>query len=69
MYGFFVTVKAKSTHGYQYMQLFVSVKDFVYVAPMKSKSAIPQALKEFATKLVYLPNWYLTPEGSRGPTS
>ena len=45
---FFVTKRAKSTHGNTFMQFFVSDKDFVFVVPMKSKGGFPSALKVFA---------------------
>ena len=46
---FFVTKKAgKSTRGHKCMQLFVTDKGFIHVVPMKSKSEVPKALKEFA---------------------
>ena len=49
---FFATTKAgKSSRGFTCMQLFVTDKGFVYVVPMKSKSEVPQALKQFAKEI------------------
>ena len=44
----FVTGKAQSTRGYNYMQIFVSEKGYVKVYPMSKVSEYPQALKQFA---------------------
>ena len=53
---FFATKKAgKSTRGHTCAQLFVTDKGFVYIVPMKSKSEIPKALKEF-TKAIGAPD-------------
>ena len=40
--------KRKSSRVYTCMQLFVTVKGFVHVIPMKSKSEVPMALVFFA---------------------
>ena len=49
---FFATSKIqKSTRGNTCCQLFVSDKGFVYVVPMKSKSEVPQAVKQFAKEV------------------
>ena len=45
---FFVTGKARSTRGYNCMQIFVSDKGSVKVYPMSKVSEYPQALKQFA---------------------
>ena len=46
---FFATKKAKkSSRGHTCCQLFVTDKGFVCVAPMKSKSEVLQAVKQFA---------------------
>ena len=43
-----MTGKAKSKRGHKHMQLFVLDKGFVYVVPMKEKSEVTKAPKEFA---------------------
>ena len=49
---FFVTRKAgKSSRGNTYCQLFVTDKAFVYVAPMKTRSEVLQAVKQFAKEI------------------
>ena len=49
---FFATRKAgKSSHGHTCCQLFVTDKGFVYVVPMKSKSEVFQAVKQFAKEI------------------
>jgi hypothetical protein len=49
---FFATKKAgKSSRGHSCCQLFVTDKGFVYVVPMKSKSEVLQAVKEFAKEI------------------
>lgn len=49
---FFATKKAgKSTWGHTCCQLFVTDKGFVYVVPMKSKSEVLQAVKQFAKEV------------------
>jgi hypothetical protein len=49
---FFATKKAgKSSGGYACCQLFVTDKGFVYVVPMKSKSEVLQAVKQFAKEI------------------
>ena len=49
---FFATSKIhKSTRGNTCCQLFVTDKGFVYVVPMKSKSEVPQAVKQFAKEV------------------
>ena len=49
---FFATRKAgKSSRGNTRCQLFVTNKGFVYVVPMKSKSEVLQALKQFAKEI------------------
>jgi hypothetical protein len=49
---FFATKKAgKSSRGDSCCQLFVTDKGFVYVVPMKSKSEVLQAVKEFAKEI------------------
>ena len=49
---FFATEKSgKSSRGNTCCQLFVSDKGFVFVAPMKSKSEVPSALKIFAREI------------------
>ena len=45
---FFVTGKAWSTQGYNYMQIFVSDNGYVKLYPMSKVSEYPQALKQFA---------------------
>ena len=47
-YTYFLIGKAKSTLGNTMMQLFVSDKGFVYIAPMKSRGEFHLALKMFA---------------------
>lgn len=49
---FFATQKAgKSSRGHTCCQLFVTDKGFVYVVPMKSKSEVLQAVKQFAKEI------------------
>jgi hypothetical protein len=49
---FFSTKKAgKSSRGHTCCQLFVTDKGFVYVVPMKSKSEVLQAVKQFAKEI------------------
>ena len=48
---FFVTKKAYSTRGNTCMQMYVSDKGFVYVAPMKSKGQFLDSLKLFAKEV------------------
>ena len=49
---FFATRKAgKSSRGHTCCQLFVTDKGFVYVVPMKSKSEVFQAVKQFAKEI------------------
>ncbi len=49
---FFATKKAgKSSRGHSCCQLFVTDKGFVYVVPMKSKSEVLQAVKQFAKEI------------------
>jgi hypothetical protein len=49
---FFATKKAgKSSRGNSCCQLFVTDKGFVYVVPMKSKSEVLQAVKQFAKEI------------------
>ena len=49
---FFATSKAgKSSRGHTCCQLFVTDKGYVYVVPMKSKSEVLQAVKQFAKEL------------------
>ena len=49
---FFATVKAgKSSRGHQCCQLFVTDKGFIYVVPMKSKSEVYNAIKQFAKEI------------------
>ena len=49
---FFVTKKAgKSSRGHTCCQLFVTDKGFIYVVPMKSKSEVLQAVKQFAKEI------------------
>jgi hypothetical protein len=49
---FFATKKAgKSSRGHTCFQLFVTDKGFVYAIPMKARSVILQAVKEFAKEI------------------
>ncbi len=49
---FFATSKAgKSSRGNTCCQLFVTDKGFVYVVPMKTKSEVMQAVKQFAKEI------------------
>jgi hypothetical protein len=49
---FFATKKAgKSSRGHACCQLFVTDKGFVYVMPMKSKSEVLRAVKQFAKEI------------------
>jgi hypothetical protein len=49
---FFATKKAgKSSRGHTCCQLFVTDKGFVHVVPMKAKSDVLQAVKEFAKEI------------------
>jgi hypothetical protein len=49
---FFATKKAgKSSRGHTCCQLFVTDKGFVYVVPMKSKSEVLHAVKQFAKEI------------------
>jgi hypothetical protein len=49
---FFATKKAgKSSRGHTCCQLFVTDKGFVYGVPMKSKSEVLQAVKQFAKEV------------------
>ena len=47
---FFVKGKP-STRGYTCCQLFATDKGFLYVVPMKSKSEVLQAVKQFAKEI------------------
>ena len=49
---FFATKKkGKSSRGNVCCQLFVTDKGFVYVVPMKAKSEVLQAVKQFAKEI------------------
>ena len=49
---FFATKKAgKSSRGHTCCQLFVTDKGFLYVVPMRSKSEVLQAVKQFAKEI------------------
>ena len=49
---FFATKKAgKSSRGHTCCQLFVTDKGFVYVVPMRTKSEVLQAVKQFAKEI------------------
>ena len=49
---FFATSKAgRSTRGNTCVQIFVTDKGFLYVVPMRSKSEVPQALKQFSKEI------------------
>ena len=49
---FFATSKAgKSSRGHTCCQLFVTDKGFVYVVPMRSRSEVLQAVKQFAKEI------------------
>ena len=43
--------KTRSTRGNTCCQLFVTDKGFVYVVPMRQKSDVPKALKQFAKEI------------------
>ena len=43
--------KAKSSRGHTCCQLFVTDKGFVYVVPMRSKSEVLNAVKQFAREI------------------
>ena len=43
--------KGKSTRGNTCCQLFVTDKGFVYVVPMRKKSEVIQAIKQFAKEI------------------
>lgn len=50
--AFFATKKGKkSSRGNTCCQLFVTHKDFICVIPMKSKSEVLQAVKQFAKEI------------------
>ena len=50
--AFFATKKAgKSMRGHTCCQLFVTDKGFVHVAPMKKRSDVLQAVKQFAKEI------------------
>ena len=52
---FFATKKGgQSSRGHTCCQLFVTDKGFIYVVPMKRKSEVLLAIKQFAKKLVHL---------------
>ena len=44
-------MKCKSTRGYQYCQLFVFTKGFMFVTFMKKRSEFPLGLKSFAQEI------------------
>ena len=48
---FFVMKKAGNTRGYSCMQIYVSVKGYVYVSAIKRVSKFPKALKLFAKEV------------------
>ena len=49
---FFATRKSgKSSRGHTCCQLFVTDKGFVYVVPMRTKSEVLQAVKQFAKEI------------------
>ena len=52
MDAFFATKKGgQSSRGHTCCQLFVTVKGFVYVIPMRRKSEVLQANKQFAKEI------------------
>ena len=52
---FFATKKGgQSSRGYTCCQLFVTDKGLIYVVPMKRKSEVLLAIKQFAKELVHL---------------
>ena len=49
---FFATKKSgKSSRGHTCCQLFVTNKGFIYVIPMRTKSEVLQAVKQFAKEI------------------
>ena len=49
---FFATKKGgQSTRGHKCCQLFVTDKGFLYVVPMRRKSEVLQAIKQFAKEI------------------
>ena len=49
---FFATSKGgKSSRGHTCVQLFVTDKGFIYVVPMKKKSEVLQAVKQFVKEI------------------
>ena len=52
---FFATKKGgQSSRGHTCCQLFVTDKGFIYVVPMKRKSEVLLAMKQFAKEIVHL---------------
>ena len=49
---FFATKKGgRSSQGHTYCQLFVTDKGFLYVIPMRRKSEVLQAIKQFTKEI------------------
>ena len=61
---FEVTSKAISQRKNRYMQLFVSDTGFIYVYPMKAKTEIINAVKNFAKAIGVPTALILNPEGT-----
>ena len=63
---FFATKKGgQSSQGHTCCQLFVTDKGFIYVVPMKKKSDVLVAIKQFPRKLVHLTPLWLTCLGNK----
>ena len=62
---FHVTKAATSSRKNKHMQLFVSDTGFMYVVPMKSKTEIVQAVKQFAKEIEVPTALILDPEGTQ----
>jgi hypothetical protein len=62
---FHVTKAATSSRKNKHMQLFVLDTGFMYVVPMKSKTEIVQAVKQFAKEIGVPTALILDPEGTQ----
>ena len=58
-------MKCKSLQGYQYCQLFVSDKGFIFVVFMGKKSEFPLALKAFAKEIGVPSSLIMDPSGEQ----
>ena len=58
-------MKCKSLRGYQYFQLFVPDKGFIFVVFMRKKSEFPLALKAFAKEIGVPISLIMDPSGEQ----